>query len=114
MPKLSKAQEKVLEQIKDYINDNKKYATYEEKVLEKIVKPHNEFCEKHGYKGVTLDEQMQREERFRKYYDNAVNNNIALCTANSKTLKKLEELGYIKILHEGGSYPDTVKLLTDK
>jgi len=113
MAKLSKAQEKVLEGIKKYINDNKKYATYEEKVLEEKVKPHNEFCLKHGYKPTTLEKEMEYQERYRKYYDNAVNYNIALCTANSKTLKKLEELGFIEILNEGGSYPDTVKLLTD-
>lgn len=113
MTKLSKTQEEVLDKIKNYIKNSKQYATYEEKVLEEKVKPHNEFCLKHGYNPTTLEKEMEYEERYRKYYDNAVNHNIALCTANSKTLKKLEELGYIEILNEGGSYPDTVKLLTD-
>lgn len=111
--KLSKAQEKVLEKIQNYIKDHKKYATYEEMVLEEKVKPHNELCRKYGSKCTTLEEEMKRQEIYRKYYDNAVNHNIALCTANSKTLKKLAELGYIEIIHEGGSFPDTVKLLTE-
>ena len=36
---------------------------------------------------------------------------IVLCRANSRTIKKLEEIGLVEILEVGGGFPDTLKIL---
>lgn len=38
-------------------------------------------------------------------------NGEVLVTANTKTLAKLEEMGVIKIIKEGGMYPDLIKVI---
>ena len=112
--KLSRIQEQVLDRIRYYIESHKRYETYEEMVLEQELEPHNRHCRAHGFKETTLEEYMVKVERMRQYYDDAVKHNIALIRANTRTLLKLQELGYIEILKSGGSAPDRVRLLEER
>ena len=111
--KLSRIQKQVLERIRYYIESHKRYDTYEEMVLEQELEPHNRHCRAHGFKETTLEEYMVRVERMRQYYDDAVKHNIAIIRADTRTLLKLQELGYIEILKNGGSAPDRVRLLEE-
>ena len=68
-----------------------------------------------GYSGKDLkDYQIDRVEsyanNYRKYYEQE-RKAIVLCRANSRTIKKLEEIGLVEILEVGGSFPDTIKIL---
>ena len=47
---------------------------------------------------------------YKKYYERE-KNGIVLCRANSRTIKKLEEMGLVEILNDGGNFPDTLKIL---
>lgn len=92
-----------------------------------IEKAHNEidFARTHtiiewatkclGYLGRELEEyEIDRVESYandyKKYYERE-KNGIVLCRANSRTIKKLEEMGFVEILEVGGSFPDTLKIL---
>ena len=68
-----------------------------------------------GYSGKDLEDyQISRVEsyanNYRKYYEQE-RKAIVLCRANSRTIKKLEEIGLVEILKVGGSFPDTIKIL---
>lgn len=41
----------------------------------------------------------------------AIESNVMFIQANTKTLKGLEELGYIQIMNVGGSFSDDIKVL---
>ena len=108
--KLSKAQEEVLNDAKSYIENARKYNTYEE----------YEYNRTSWYinHGISLKEAWEnlkeigdQGDGFRRYYWQKAREGFALVTANSRTIKKLEELGLIKIENEGGSYPDMIKVL---
>lgn len=68
-----------------------------------------------GYLGRELKEyEIDRIESYandyKKYYERE-KNGIVLCRANSRTIKKLEEIGLVEILNDGRNFPDTLKIL---
>lgn len=99
--KLSKAQEKVMEKAYEKINRARECKDYEEYVMKKT-----SFSE-----AGKLEEIKER--RYEEYYKMELEG-IVLIQCNSKTLRKLEELGLVKILYDStGSHfgIDTVKVL---
>jgi hypothetical protein len=56
------------------------------------------------------DELKEYEERYFESYEDE-RNAIVLTRANTKTLKKLEELGLIEIINIGGTWIDSIKIL---
>ena len=99
--KLTEAQGKALQQIKDYINLAKKCETYKEYCIkENKIEPEIYEIRKEHY------------ESLKKYWIEAKNKNIALTSCvSSSTLKSLEKKGLIKIIEDGGKYVDKVILL---
>lgn len=95
--KLSETQEKVLNKIKRSIDDAKQFESYEQLFNSK---------EHYGcYRNLTYKEVIKKygnDElyRYEKYWEEQKYENITLIYCNSKTLKKLEKLGYIEIIRD--------------
>lgn len=101
--KLTKAQNEVLEDAKKHI-DKARTLTYREWLIDM-----NSY---YLYHEDALEEAIQKQE-YANYYENE-KNGIVLTHCNSRTLKKLESLGYIEIIEDstGESYGiDVIKVL---
>lgn len=108
--KLTKAQTEVLEYAKRCIDTARKYSSYAE----------YEYNENSFYRSrnITFEEAKkeieERDARCDFWFTNCFNkkrSGIALITANSRTIKKLEEYGLIEIVDCGGSYPDWIRVI---
>jgi len=61
-----------------------------------------------------IEKEEQRYPTMKDYYKNRYEgeiNAITIVMANTRTLKALEKLGLIEMLEEGGSYPDSIKII---
>lgn len=107
--KLSKAQEKILTDAKAKIDFARSCNTYEE----------YEYKHNYYWKGrYTLEEArakiLEHDNECDNFYSNLYEEykkGKALVTANSRTIEKLEELGLIKVIDIGGSYPDLIEVI---
>ena len=126
---LTKAMKEALSQIIDYIDLAKKYDNYHDYYMAKNLryitdrKNFDEFIVKYKERYLEIvDSYEKRYERISKakYFEivnlrpwkNARENDIALTIGvSSSTLRALEVRGYIKILKDGRSRVDEVKLL---
>lgn len=109
MTKLSKAQEAILNEAKESIDTARACNSFEEWVyktetywrgrytLEEAIPKIREFYAKHN--------------NWRQKYYEAYKTGKVLVTANTRTIAKLEELGLIRIIDEGGSYPDWIEVI---
>lgn len=113
--KLTETQEKAYKKIQNYIKLAKECETYEEYYIrqhtddfkyrsdyEKIVEYEKEYFKKH-------EEELKNS--YLKYWVNARENNIALTSCSSSTLRALEKKRLIKIIEDGRKYIDKVQLL---
>ena len=126
---LTPAMREALDQVIDYIDLAKKYDNYHDYYMAKNLryikdrKDYDEFIVKYKERYVEIvDSYEKRYERATKakYFEivnlrpwkNARENDIALTIrVSSSTLRALEVRGYIKILKDGRSRVDEVKLL---
>lgn len=101
--KLTKAQEKIMEKAKADIDFARTHTLREWGI---------KIC---GLEGKELDAYAESQiEYWTKNYGKAYERNkkgICLCTANSRTIKALEQLGLISIIDDGRSLPDLIKVL---
>lgn len=107
--KLSPAQEKILEEAKATILKARSYPTFEEYFLAtNNCNVNYNTPEKYKSKDPKGWEKMER------WWKNKLKG-IVLCSASGPTIKKLEKLGYIKIMEDTtntGSYKyDTIQVL---
>ena len=116
--RLSKAQQVIIDQAHREI-DFARTHTLEEWAEKRKNVPNKDhpwakwYIEKYGdveFEKYRRDRIREYAETYGKYYERE-KNAIVLCTANTRTLKKLEELGLIRIIREGGSSPDTIEIL---
>lgn len=107
--KLTTAQEKILTEAKKRIDEARAYDTFEE----------YEYNTNHYWRGrYTFEEakELIKEDDIEcgnwgsKYYEE-FKKGIVIITANTRTIAKLEELGLIEIIKEGGSFPDRIKIV---
>ena len=101
--KLTATQQQVYDEICQYLNKSKQCKNVEEF----FAMDKGEIPEWRSWK-----HQSKSTKEFYTYlYNSAINENIALVTASSSTLRALEKKGYIQIVEDGKRYPDMVKLL---
>ena len=106
--KLSKTQQKVLEEARAYIETARKYETFEEYFIAEKAKRCNcmyntpEKYKARNMKGWKSYEELWKQAKFE---------GIALTTANTRTLEALAKSGMIEIIKIGGSYTDRIKVL---
>lgn len=106
--KLTEAQERILTEAKKDIDTARAYETYEE----------YEYNRNSYYKvrGMSLEEakpiitKANEGGRWSKYYE-AYREGRTLVIANTRTIKALEKLGLIKIIDEGGKFPDWIEVI---
>lgn len=106
--KLTEAQERILTEAKKSIDEARAYETYEE----------YEYNRNWYYKarGMSLEEakpiitKANEDGFFSKCYE-ARREGKTLVTANTRTIKTLEKLGLIKIIDEGGKFPDWIEVI---
>ena len=96
--KLSKTQEKVLNELKEDI-DVARNNSYEDWMWATNKGTRTDYIEK-----------WIKEENFKDYWEK-YRKGIVLALANTKTLEKLEKEGLIKIIEVGGKMPDWVEVL---
>lgn len=113
--KLSKEQERVYKKIQDYIKLAKECETFKEYYIREHT---DDFKERFDYQEILEHETKlfeTHEERltndYIKYYIDARENNIALTTCSSATLRALEKKKLIKIIKDGKQWVDRVQLL---
>lgn len=111
MTKFSKVQEEILNRAKaeiDFARDHNFYDWYR----------HVFNC--NFYTDERIDERMKEQEEkwngiggkaYEEDHYNRYRNGITLVTANTRTLAALEKLGAIRIVKEGGSYPDWIEVI---
>jgi hypothetical protein len=107
--KLSKAQTEVMEEAKANIDKTRALSFYEWYRI---------HFHGNGETDAQIDEEIARDEKahpfmkgwYHNMYENE-RNGITLVTANTRTLKKLEEMGLIELVKNGGSYPDHIKVI---
>lgn len=108
--KLSEAQNKVLEIAHIEIDEARKFDTYEEYFMKyESMYKNASYNTPEKYKA----KDPEGWKRYKKYWENR-RNGIVLTHCNSRTLWKLEELGYIKIINDScGQYTgiDTIQIL---
>lgn len=108
--KLSKAQERVMQDAKQKIDNARACETFEE-YFTKYIAPYNNGAWK------TIESYQTKDPEALSHYIQFWNNEkdgIVLCEADSRTIRKLEEFGLIKIIYDsvGESYGiDTIKVL---
>ena len=114
--KISKAQQMVLDDAKKDIDFARAYETFEEWLRAGYARRGDKdyYINKLGYTEEKYNdmvaEWIKREEWKREYYE-ADKVGCPLVTANTRTLRKLEEMGLIEVVEEGGSYPDRIKVI---
>lgn len=108
--KLSKAQQEILNKAIQEITEARSCSTYEE-YFTKFQAPHYNL----GYN--TIEKYQSRDpegwERQKKFWENLLKG-ITLTYCNTKTIQKLEALGYIEILEDANRIRcgiDTIKVL---
>ena len=113
--KLSKEQERVLKGIQDYISLAKDCNTFKEYYIREHT---DNFKDRNDYQSILEHETKifeQYEDRltkdYMKYWKEAREQNIALTSCSSSTLKALEKKGLIKIIEDGGKWIDKVQLI---
>jgi hypothetical protein len=107
--KLSKAQTEVMEKAKARIDEARNLSFYEWYRI---------HFHGNGETDAQIDEEIARFDKAHPYmtgwhhnsYENE-RNGITLVIANTRTLKKLEEMGLIELVEDGGSYPDHIKVI---
>lgn len=114
MAKLTKAQTEVVDEAKRKIDEAREAKSFEDYKIKSFEKNTSSLKDE-NYRKYVLNiylSQLKRGEYEweRKYYEK-YKTGLVLVTANTKTLKKLEELGIIELVSVGNSYPDWIKLL---
>ena len=119
--KLSAAQQKIIDTACKEIDFARTHTAFEWGLKERyqVTKVEESIIViKHNLYHMTRDEAIEyvTKEAIRyattyNYYYESEKNAQVLCQANSKTLKKLEELGLIEIIKDGRSCIDTIKIL---
>lgn len=106
--KLSKAQTEVMEMAKARIDEARSLSFYEWYRIHFNAK---------NYTDAQIDDEIARFDKHineegwhHNMYENA-RNAITLVTANTRTLRKMEEMGLIELVKDGGSYPDHIRLI---
>ena len=106
---LSKAQQKLLDEMHEILDTIRKYKNYEDFFMNSNYIDASKIsinCKSQlNGKELSKDE----EEKNKNWFYRTYNENIVLTLANTKTLEKLEKLGYIEIIEIG--YLDKVKVL---
>lgn len=106
--KLSKAQTKVMETAKSNIDEARS------------INFHDWYRIHFNSKGESddqIDEKIAKDEKaynMEGYYHGRYEeerNGITLVMANTKTLKKMVEMGLIELVEEGGFYPDKIRII---
>lgn len=114
--KLTEAQEKAYNKIKEYINFAKECKTFKEYEIRQDTdhaknRPDYEELVKWSTEKYEKDEQYY-EEHYKQYWLDARENNIALTSnVSSSTLRALEKKGLIRIIEDGRNYVDRVQLI---
>lgn len=113
--KLSKEQERVYKNIRDYIKLAKECNTFKEYYIRDNT---DDFRYRDDYQDIVDYETKQFEENeeeltndYIEHWKNARENNIALITSSSSTLRALAKKGLIKIIEDGREWVDKVQLL---
>lgn len=120
---LSKTQQKVLDFAKEQIDiartlDIKAWAcheTFHGPTCIEDTRMYKEW-EEYGFKSQEAAFERLREQRdnyaetYGKYYEQH-KQGMALCRADSRTIKALEKQGYIRIINDGRVYVDTIEVL---
>lgn len=101
--KLSKAQERVMQDARQKVDNARACETFEEYFTKQSIHTPQWLIEMDSYKKKTLE-----------HYQNEKNGIVDTYKVNTRTLRKLEELGLIKIIYDStgdalGS--DTIKVL---
>lgn len=107
---LTDAQTTALYNMKKYIDDRKRYKSFEYYLLKTVIEPRNDFLVKLGLETISLDDVIKDEEHNRQKFDDAVNHNIVETTAHMKTVNVLVAQEYIEVI-DLECYPYKVKLL---
>ena len=113
MKKLTQAQERVLKEAKDTIDRARASIDY---VDYEYNKPYSGYKDTRYYrtfeeaKAAIIERDNKSDNHYSKLYEE-YRTGKALVTSNTKTLKALEALGLIKIINEGGSYPDLIEVI---
>lgn len=107
--KLSKAQTEVMEMAKAKIDQARALNFYDW------------YRDRFNSKGESDDQIDEEIARFGKAYPSMTGwyhnmyenerNGITLITANTRTLKKMVEMGLIELVEEGGLYPDKIRII---
>lgn len=103
--KLSKVQEAVLNEAKTEVNKFRQYGS-----LDKYLETQMDWIEQGG----TEEDRESRKEYCERVYNEAVNGIAKIWRCNSKTIRKLEELGLIEILFDSAGIRagmDKIKVL---
>lgn len=109
--KLTKAQEKIYEEIKNNINLAKECETFKEYYIKKHC--FGNYSEDNIKSETAIFERYEEEltKNYKSYWLEAREKNIALTHCSSSTLRVLEKKGLIKIVEDGKKYIDKVILL---
>ena len=115
MKKLTETQIKLLNKINEDLIELKKYETAKEYFIAIDTKGQQNRPDYEELKRIS----GERYDRYKEDYDEmygkeikrAKENNELLTIGNTSTLKALEKAGYIKMINNGGRYPDTVKVI---
>lgn len=102
--KLTETQIEILEKAKKKIDTARSFETFEEYKGET-----DRFCKDRGG-AEYVRQNIEKFEDYRKYWENA-KQGMPLVSANSRTIKALEKAGLIEIIEDGGTFPDTIKVL---
>lgn len=108
--KLSKAQQEVLNTAIQEITEARSCSTYEEYFI-KFQAPH--YSSNYNTKEKYLSHDPEGWEKQKQYWENLLRG-ITLTDCNTKTIQKLEVLGYIEILKDANRIRygmDTIKVL---
>ena len=116
--KLSKAQQTIINKAHEEIDFARTHTLEEWAKKRRDLPPIDDpttkwFIKEHGqdaYDRYVKEQINGYIKRCGKYYELA-REGIVLCTANTRTLNKLESLGLIEIVNIGGSTPDRIKIL---